>query len=399
MIEKIKHKVIIWGADDFNTLGLLRQLSRPEIDLLFLIKGKLSYASKSKYCENIHQTNSIDDGAEYLITQFSKELYKPIIITSSDSIITYIDQHRATLSQYFILPGTSESGLIKKYIDKVEMTKLAKEHHFLCPDSILIKWDSDISNIKYPCIIKPSHEQPGQYNEFKVKICRNASELRRTLRYVRHNSEFILQQYIEKEFDLLVYGTRLMSGDTILAGSMIRDRYADSGSASHGYITNKICASANINGINSFLSTIDYYGPFSFEYGLIGEEAYFFEVNLRNDGTSHYFYQAGANIPLAYIYSCANKDHHHISTKVQSIPQYFIDEEFDIENVFHRRVSLKKYKIDKQQATIFKYYDTEDSAPWQYVHKHRIKQIIKDIILKKYRIYIVRFFEKFGLKK
>lgn len=399
MNETIKHKVIIWGADDFNTLGLLRQLSRPGIELFFLIKGKLSYASKSRYCQNSYQTNNIEEGAEYLLANFTEEKYKPIIITSSDSIITFIDKHRAELSLHFILPGTTKSGLIEKYIDKVAMTNLAKEHHFLCPYSQSIKWNSDISRIEFPCIIKPSHEQPGQYNEFKVHICKNDTELRRILKYVRHNSEFILQQYIEKEFDLLIYGARLLSGDTILAGAMIRDRYSDSGSASHGYITNKIPVSANIDGINSFLESIDYYGPFSFEYGLVGDKAYFFEVNLRNDGTSHYFYQAGANIPLAYVYSCANKDYHSISTKVRSTLQYFIDEEFDIENVLHRRVSSKRYKLEKQQATIFKYYDVDDYAPWQYVHKHRIKQIIKDIILKKYRIYIVRLFEKFGLKK
>lgn len=58
----IKYKVIIWGIDDFNTLGLLRQLSKPEIDLLFLIKGRCAYASKSKYCTNYHLTNSLDEG-------------------------------------------------------------------------------------------------------------------------------------------------------------------------------------------------------------------------------------------------------------------------------------------------------------------------------------------------
>lgn len=399
MAEQIKHMVIIWGADDFNTLGLLRQLSRPEVELFFLIRGKPSYASMSKYCRNSHQVDSLDDGKKYLLQNFSSEEYKPIIIASSDGIITYIDQHRYELEPYFILPGTIQSGLIGKYIDKNNMGELANQHGFLCPKSQFIKWDSDISNIEYPCIIKPSHEQPGFYNEFKFKLCRNPRELKNVLCNVRKNSEFILQQYIEKELDLLVYGARLRNGKTILAGAFIRDRWADSGSSSHGYLTDKIPLSANVEGINSFLSSIDYYGPFSFEYGLIGDKAYFFEVNLRNDGTSHYFYQAGANIPLAYVYSCIGIDYSIVPTSVKATPQYYIDELFDVENVLHRRLSYKQYKKDKQKATIFKYFDVNDIEPWQYVKKRRFKIIVKDIILKKYRLYIVRILERWGLRK
>lgn len=394
----LKHTVIIWGGDDFNTLGLLRQLNKPEINLFFLIRGKRSYASQSRHCSHSHSTNSLEEGSIYLIETFSKEKHKPILITSGDGIITYIDQNRKRLEPYFILPGTSQAGLIEKYIDKVKMTELAKEHGFLCPQSQLIKWDSDISSIEYPCIIKPSHEQPGQYNEFKFKICKNHQELKRTLKNVRHNSEFILQQYIPKELDLLVYGARLKNGKTILAGSMVRDRFADSGSASHGYLTSNIPLGANVEGIYSFLSSIDYHGPFSFEYGLVGEKAYFFEVNLRNDGTSHYFYQAGANIPLAYVYNCAGEDYSTISTEVKPETQYFIDELFDIENIIHG-LSYKKYKREKKEATIFKYYDKNDEAPYLYVKRYRFKQIVQDIILKKYRIYIVRLLENFGLKK
>lgn len=394
----LKNKVVIWGADDFNTLGLLRQLSKPEIDLFFLIKGPLSYASKSRYCVNYRQTPTIKDGCDFLLQEFSKEENKPIIITSGDGIITFIDKHRDILAPYFILPGTIQQGLISRYIDKNNMTNLATKHNFLCPKSRFVRWDSDISNVEYPCIIKPSHETPGHYNEFKTKICNNAKELCRTLKYVRRDSEFILQQYIPKELDLLVYGARMADGKVVIAGSMVRDRFADSGSSSHGYMTSDICRGANIEGIVSFLSEIDYYGPFSFEYGLVGEQTYFFEVNLRNDGTSHYFYQAGANIPLAYVYSCLGLKYDQIPTRISCVSN-FVDEVFDIENVLHGRLSYKQWKQDKSEATIYKYYDKDDEEPWRYVYKRRFKQILQDLILKKYRLYIVRILEKFGLRK
>ena len=41
------NKIIIWGIDDFNTLGLLREYKEFQMNVFFLIKGKASYACKS----------------------------------------------------------------------------------------------------------------------------------------------------------------------------------------------------------------------------------------------------------------------------------------------------------------------------------------------------------------
>ena len=222
--------------------------------------------------------------------------------------------------------------------------------------------------------------------------------MKQTLYFVRHESVFILQQYIQKEYDLLVYGGRLYDGNTVIAGAMIRDRWADSGSSSHGYITTDIPKCVDAKKIVEFLEKINYYGLFSFEYGIVGDKAYFFEVNLRNDGTSHYFYQAGANIPLAYVYSCVRADYTKIPIKVTE-KAWFIDEIFDIENVIKGVISKEQWKQELSEATIFKYYDKEDPEPWKAVKKTRGKQIAQDFILKKYRLYIVAVLDKLGLRK
>lgn len=397
-MEKIQNPVIVWSIDDFNTLGLMRELGQNGLNLIFLIKGKAGYASKSRYCTNFVETESIQDGFEYLMKTFADEAYKPILIVSSDEIITFVDQHRHEMEAFFILPGTREQGNIEKYIDKNTMTELAEKIGILCPHSREIKWNSSLEGVKYPCLIKPSHQTEGHYNEFKFKICENESELRNTLKFVRHKSEFILQQYIPKEKDLLVYGGRLYDGKTIIAGAMIRDRFSDSGSSSHGYITSNVPKSADTDKIVEFLEKIDYYGLFSFEYGMLGDKAYFFEVNLRNDGTSHYFFQAGANIPLAYVYSCAGVDYSGISVKTTK-KAWFIDEVFDIENVIKGVVSKSQWSKEMKEATIFKYYDKDDQEPWKAVKKTRIRQIAQDFILKKYRLYIVALLDKLGLRK
>lgn len=395
------NKVILWGADDFNMLGLLRELGSEGFDLFFLIKGKAGSASKSKYCKKFIEINSIQDGFNYLMNLDVVEDCKPIIITSGDGISVFIDQHKIELEKKFIISGTSHQGVLEKYTDKYNMACLASEIGMTVPWSKHIKWDSDISDITYPCIIKPSHQIPGHYNEFKYKTCKNKKSLHRTLKYVRHESVFVVQQLVPKEQDLLVYGARLCDGNTVFAGYMIRYRIADSGSSSYCVLTNTPPPqfdSGKIEHMRLFLKKIDYYGLFSFEFGLTADNAYFFEVNLRNDGTSHYFFQAGANIPAAWVISCMGGDYSVISTSVGE-DKWFVDELFDVENVLHHRLSYKQYKKDKREATVFKYFDPEDVEPYNYLKRRRIKQLMQDVILMRFRLYIVFILDKLGLRK
>lgn len=389
----MNNQIIIWGADDFNTLGLMRELGQSNLDLFFLIKGKRGMAVKSRFCQKYVETANAEDGLRYLVHKETDKNNKPIIITNGDGISVLMDRHKAELETKYIISGTRQQGVLEHYTDKYAMTGLAKELGIVAPWSKSVKWDSDISEITYPCIIKPSHQTPGHYNEFKFRICKNEKALKKTLGYVRHESVFIVQQLIPKERDLLVYGARMQDGKTVLAGCMIRDRMADSGSFSHGLMTNKLPESVKEEQIIAFLERIDYVGLFSFEYGLTANNAYFFEVNLRNDGCSHYFYQTGANIPLAWVKSCAGEDYSTVPTKVIG-ERWFIDEVFDIENVFHRRVSFCQQRHDKKEATVYKYYDKDDIEPWRYVKKRRVPQIIKDLCLMKWRVYFLYILER-----
>ena len=392
----MNHRVIVWGADDFNTLGLMRELGQSDMELFFLIKGKKGMAARSRYCQKYIETTSAEAGLQYLMLQETDAHAKPIIITNGDGISVLIDQHKSELEKKYIIPGTRQQGVLEHYTDKYAMTGLAAELGFATPWSKFVQWDSDISDVSYPCIIKPSHQTPGHYNEFKFRISKDEATLRKTLSMVRKESVFIVQQYIPKEKDLLVYGARMQDGKTVLAGCMIRDRMADSGSFSHGLITSKLPNTAKESDIAKFLDAIDYVGLFSFEYGMTADNAYFFEVNLRNDGCSHYFLQAGANIPLAWVKSCAGEDYSDVPIQVVG-ERWFIDEVFDIENVFHRRVSYRQYRKEKKEATIFKYYDEADIQPYKYVRRGMMRQLLQDLILAKFRLYIVYCMDK--LKK
>ena len=98
---EIKNKVIVWGVDGFNTLGLMRELGNHGLDLIFLIKGHKGISASSKYCKKFIETETIEEGYNLLLETYASEPYKPILITPGDDIIIFIDRHKEELEKQF----------------------------------------------------------------------------------------------------------------------------------------------------------------------------------------------------------------------------------------------------------------------------------------------------------
>lgn len=397
MDNKLINKVIIWGADDVNTLGLVREMGESGVDFLFLRKGKAQAASQSCYVTESHEVSTNDEALSYLIETYKCADRKPIIITSGDGISAFINNNKDILEPYFIIPGCDTKGTVEKYTDKNTMVELARRTGIVCPDSRFVKWDSSLDGIVYPCIIKPSHQTGNHYNEFKFRICNNVAQLQKLLKNVRHESEFIVQSYIKAQEEVVVVGARMWDGKTILSGAIIRDRLT-CGVSGHGYVTSNIPSTIDVAKIELYLEKIGYHGLFSFEYGIMDEKAYFYEVNLRNDGTTHCFYNAGAKLTLSYVYSSMGLDYSSINSTVTE-DAWFIDELYDFHNVLEGRISYKRWKQDIKQASIYRYYDKNDIEPYKYLKSRRHIRICQYIILNRFRPIIVKILDRLGLRK
>ena len=46
-------------------------------------------------------------------------------------------------------------------------------------------------------------------------------------------------------------------------------------------------------------------------------------------------------------------------------------------------------KKERAEASVFKYYDKDDLEPWKSMKRQRIKKVLKDLIVLKFRPYIV----------
>ena len=398
IMDKCK-RVIIWGIDDYNVLGLCRQLGSCGYHVLFLAyRGSSGCATSSKYCHQFIDVPSIEEGYDYLMNHVARKDEKQVLINSNDLLAEFIDLHQKELSPYFYLTCSGTPGNVAKYDDKYLMIELALSLGFTTPKTQLCMWNTDISNVKYPCILKPSHQTLGFFNEFKYKICNSNAELRRTLKLVRRTSVFLLQELIPNESVALVYGARLYNGEVLFAGTLLKDRFISTGDGSHGVLTSLYPSGVSEEKMKSFLSAIDFYGMFSFEYGVYGGNAYFFEINLRNDGTSHLFFQAGVNLPLIWAESCYGRDYTILPSRIQG-ECYFIDEVFDVENVKKKLINKSEWEREKAEATIFKYYASDDLRPYQNVTKGKIVSKYKKAFVSRYRLYIVYLLDRIGLKR
>lgn len=387
----IPNKIIIWGNDNSHALGVIRQFGAHDINVMFLVLGRTHHcATISRYCTKYVCVKNTDAGIHFLLSTYKQEELKPILFVMGDETAEAVDQHRDELLPYFYLTGTTKKNLLSLVDDKNRMTQLASKHGFDTPKSMIFKWNTPIDNIEYPCILKPTIY--SGYLEFKTQICWTKEDLQRIVRFLNHNNTYILQQYIPKTYDLLIYGCRLKNGEIKLAGSYYKDRWSDDGGASHGFLVPDIPEAAKKESIYSFLKEINYYGLFSVEYGLLEDKAYFYEFNLRNDGTSHIFYQCGANLPLAWACDCIDIQHD-VPTKVKG-KQWAINEILDPINISRGVLSKEQWLIEKKQAKAFYFYDPDDKKPWVYAKRYAwINRRFKAILLK-YRLLIVYILDK-----
>lgn len=372
----MSRKVVIWGDDHHNALGLLRMLGGRGYDILFLVHGlNHKIATASKYCEKYVIVKSIDEGLSYLYENYKDKDNKAVLLFTADRYSEAANTHLSQLKDFFFVAGPSKQGLLAEIDDKYMMGKIAEECGIKIPSTILYPQDDLLSLNEYPVVVKSCSPTS---KDIKIKVVKNEEELLKTSKAFYPDRKYVIQKFIDKDADGLIYGCRNYDGKTILAGICVRNRWSDDGCGSFGYLTPDIPSYISISGIEKFLEKIDFYGLFSVEYALTNEDAYFYEFNLRNDGTSVLFYNAGSNLALSFVNSCFGFEED-IPTKIRE-KQYLMNEFWDHFNVKDGLITKEQWEKDRKKSTIFFYYDPDDMAPYNIQKSQRFTRSLKRLI-------------------
>lgn len=393
----MKPKIIVWGADNYNTLGVIRSVSVEDVDLtLIIIGGKHNVASASKYCQKYIVTNDVEEGVKYMTEHFPIETEpskKAVLIPGGDGASIGIAENYTVLKDRFHLMCTSDPDVLLKTTDKTEMSKVAREAGLLVP--VDQEYHVGVNDIKvpFPVILKPVHVE-GRV-EFKTKVLRDRNELDSFVKMLNPNNRYLMQQYIEKSHDIVIYGCRLPDGTLKLAGHHTLERWSDDGGGSYGHLYPDIPDYLRPEALKKFFEIIDYYGEFSAEYGYQDGKAYFYEVNLRNDGFCHLSFQAGANLPLLWVQSCL--DMPLTASDKMTKSGVAINEIYDVINAWRGVITWKQFRKDKKEAIAYHFYDPDDMQPYKNMHRRMIWEIPFRAFLKTYRPLIVKTLKKLGI--
>lgn len=362
-------KTIVIGGG-INVLGLARSLGEKGVRVYAIDEthDKTSILQFSKY---VTKAYTLCDGDIFsiLAKYFWKEPEKTLLFLGSDSAIQVIDRNYEIIKEHFITFNARETGVISKYMDKNETFALAEACGLNIINTRVISAGAEISeDVNYPCLIKGLNSTKSTKGD--MFICSNRAELES---HLNEEIEYLLQDYIVKDYELDVVGLSLNHGEEVYIPAVVR-KIRDSLYRQSDYIKIEDVSeypNLNIGGIKDLVKSIGYEGIFSVEFLCKGDKYYFLEINLRNDGTSYLYTAAGVNYPwLWYQYATAGKNLTSIQEQVKC-PMYLMQMD-DIKNVLNKSVTLVQWMKDLCRTRAFFLWNVRDMKPFFYANIMRV---------------------------
>lgn len=364
-------QTIVIGGNHHNTLGVIRSLGLADTtDIKLILVGKDDdFVSRSKYVKkkNIIKIES-DESLPATLLKIGKESStKPIVICSSDTSISIIDQNFDELSKYLVLPNAkNKQGEINRLMSKEVQSQIANECGFDIPESIR---STDVKAFKrwstFPCIVKPAESINGSKSD--IKICHTSDELNIAMQEFK-DKEFQLQQFIDKSAEFQLIGCSLDHGEKcLIPGYTSIIRQPDN--TNTGYLLYKgmdeFLSKEFLNKAHQFLKSIGYEGLFSLEFlrDKNGKD-FFMEINMRNDGNAFCVTMSGINLPNLWVrHGVSNIE---AAEKAVVRPTHFMPEFDDLRVAMHKKVSvftwLKQCIKSESHAVFF----AKDPSPFFY---------------------------------
>ncbi len=357
----MKRRAIVVGDSTNNTLSVIRSLGMAGQEQCLILKSDddFCHVLKSKYlkCSKIFRITKIDECLPVL--ERLKEdngSYRQTIICTFDEAAVFIDKHEPQLSQYFRTPTRGRQ--IGTLFNKDEQCKLAARCGLTPPRSQAFHRSDNIDsiNIDYPILLKPQNSIRGEKSD--IHICHNRQDVEKALQDESHCDVFVLQEFIDKEYELDCIGVRT-EHETYIPGAVRKIRHYPwlIGAGAYGVFTPVGDLDIDVKGISLFLEYAGYYGPFSVEFLHKGNKNYFMEMNFRNEGLAQAATTAGANLHALYL------DPDFVIDKKKVRKMYMMNYALDFLYVKDGRVPFMVWLRDFLRTSCFINFNRHDLMP------------------------------------
>lgn len=363
---EVSNRVIVFGGGLVNTLGLVRSIGRmgKKVDLIVpkpeLAKGALA---SSRYVNRVIALKDRTEAVDVLVREYRDEPVKPVILCECDALMSVIDARLdELLPHFYVFNANREAGRINFFLNKMNQFPLAEE----CGLALVPTWqvssgDPIPRNIVYPCLTKGENSTGSTKGD--MHICKTEEELRAAF---RTGSDYIVQKFIEKEYELDVVGFAYNNGKDVIIPAVVRKIRDGLYRQSDCIRLESVCEYPNldVDAIRRLVARIGYEGIFSVEFMYASGRYYFLEINLRNDGTSYLYTLAGVNYPWLWVlYNSGNLDETLVRSLNPRTPRNLV-QVYDFFNVLEKKLSFGGWLKSLWESDGWFVFDLKDMKPF-----------------------------------
>lgn len=372
------NRVIILGNDHTNSLGLVQTLGKSGFQVYAFVWGtKTGLVASSKYATKVIGAQSIQGCIDLMLHEFAESDNIIPIIACCDSAALALEKNKEKLADKFIFEHSTEYSL-EFLFKKENQVRLATESGFFVPKT----WNlSDSKNVPkdvvYPCLIKPLVSCEGAKTD--IHVCRNEDELRKNLDNLKYTTMVLLQQYIERDYEISILGCGLKKGTCLIPAVENKlTLYPKHVGLECVANMQPLIDKHIISSIQNLIKAIGYVGVFSVEmmHCKHDNKFYFTEINLRNDGANSFVYKYGVNLPLNHIEDLLGKP---LTSFSEYHPGFYIWDMHHFLSLVHREIRLKDWFLELRKSQGFLTYFSDDKKPFfrQYTNWILLKLHLK----------------------
>lgn len=355
--------IVIFGNDHTNTIGLLQSLGKAGYRSTGLLFGKKTgFVKSSKYTKRIITGKNPQECIDKLVNEpFVRQNRIPIIAGCDIAALT-LERNKERLREKFVFEYSSNFSL--EYLSqKKNQVRLASDSGFNVPKTWVMS-DLEImpSDIIYPCLIKPLISCEGA--KCDILVCKDKNELHSNIRKLKVTKRVLLQQYIERDYEISILGCALSNGDCLIPAVenklTLYPKYVGLECLAD---VQKLTDEEIITCVKSLISSIGYVGLFSVEmmHCKIDNKFYFTEINLRNDGAEAFITKYGANLPLNHVEDLMGLP---LTKQIEERPGYYIWEIHHLMSMVSRDMSIIDWLKEIKMSKGFLCYDCNDKRPF-----------------------------------
>ena len=332
-------------------LGVVRNLGRNRVPVIWLDSNPKQIGFLSKYCKGIicpHPKNNLEEYIDFLINIGKKLNFKGVLLPIGDIEVYAVLKNRKLLENYYHIP-MADFEVTQKLLDKKIFYKTLQNLKIEHPKTYFPKDVSEVEKmgqkISYPCILKPSYSAHFVL-DFKSKLFRVKSSKQLIQSYKKaksKNHDVVIQEIIPGQTKNMhgfnAYYDRSFAPYGVFMYRRIREWPHDFG---NGCFIESIKI-PELEGIISLLvKKIKYYGIVDAEFkkDLRDNKFKLIEINPRCWMQNSLPTRTGVNIPyMTYLDATGNKIENTISAQIH-MKWIFMPED-----IYSSLKSMKKNKL------------------------------------------------------